>query len=389
MNNFRMQQIHIGIDGNEANVTQRVGINEYAYQILWGLWEAQKHSKAPIVIEVFLKNDPLKTLPPETEIFRYRVLKGRGLWIITRLMPYLFKAAKRLNVFFSPSHYAPIFSPIPVVCSIMDLGYLEFSGQFRKKDFWQLKYWSARSMTISNRIITISESSKRDIVRHYPKFSSKIEVTYLGFEKPKTKLSKSESLKRIKSRYPIKDNYILYLGTLKPSKNVLGLVKAWSQIVNNFPEFSLVIGGKKGWLYSEIFAEIEKLGLKDSVIFTDFIPEEDKAALINGASVFVIPSFWEGFGIDVLTAMSLKVPVVASNAGSLPEVVGDAGIIIDPYNIDTIADGITKVLTMSKKEYNSLVMKGIRQSEKFFWDKTVKETLDILIEVAYARQTRK
>ncbi len=410
MNDFRTKEymaedktIHIGIDGNEANIERRVGVNEYAYQILWGLWrlvdstrekaivpkdrENFQMSKSgyPVVITVFLKYPPGAHMPPATNNFRYKVLGGGGMWIITKLMPHLFLGKEGLDVFFTPSHYIPPLAPQPCVCSIMDLGYLVFSGQFRKYDYWQLRLWSAWSMMRSKRIFAISLSTKDDIVRHYPGYSSKIVVTPLGYDDSiyNERRSKGDLARigEVKKKYSIVNNYILFLGTLKPSKNVEGLVEAWGKIMNKYPDLTLVIGGKKGWLYDSIFEKVKKLGMEDRVVFTDYVDEEDKPYLIKGAHLFVIPSFWEGFGIDALTSMASGVPVIASNKGSLPEVVGDAGVVVSPDDTDDIARGVEKVLAMNKKEYNNLVEKGIKQSKKFSWEKACQKTLDILIKV--------
>ena len=140
----------------------------------------------------------------------------------------------------------------------------------------------------------------------------------------------------------------------------------------------LVIAGKKGWMYESIFQKVKELSLEDKVIFTDFVLEADKPGLIKGAKVFVLPSFWEGFGLDILNAMAAGIPVVASNVGSIPEVVGEAGILVDPNSINSIADGIGKVLSAPKEKYNNIVTLGLIQAKKFSWEKTAKETMRVL-----------
>jgi glycosyltransferase involved in cell wall biosynthesis len=142
----------------------------------------------------------------------------------------------------------------------------------------------------------------------------------------------------------------------------------------------LVIAGKKGWMFEPIFEKVKKLGLTDKVVFTDFIPEEDKPGLIKGAKVFVLSSYWEGFGLDALNAMAAGVPVVVSNVGSLPEVVGNAGVLVDPTNIESISEGIGHVLSLPKSEYNSIVKKGLLQAEKFSWIRTAREVLKICLQ---------
>ena len=369
----------IGIDGNEANVEKRVGVNQYAFELLKNIHKLQEEWKKKHQVIVYLKNKPQKDLPKQNSYWKYKVIKGRGLWIITKLMPNLFLDKGKPDVFFAPSHYLPLFAPCPMICTIHDLGYLKFSEQFRKYDFWQLKIWSAISIFISKAIIAVSNSTKKDIVRHYPFASKKIFITPHGYDKNRfnTKISK-EDVRRVKNKYSIVNDYVLFISTLKPSKNVEGLLEAWKLIIKKRPKIRLIITGKKGWLYESIFEKTNKLGLKDSVIFTGFIPEEDKPALIAGAKVFALPSFWEGFGMDALNAMACGIPVVVSKIEAFREVVGEAGALVDPYDVGSIAENIEKVFSMSKIEYNKLVDRGLAQAKKFSWEKTARKTLAIL-----------
>lgn len=369
----------IGIDGNEANVERRVGVNQYGFELLWSLRKLEKEWAGKHHLIVYLKEKPRADMPGETQNFQYRIISGGRLWILTRLMPNLFFCKPRPDVFFSPSHYTVPFAPMPRVCSIMDLGYLKSTGQFTKKVFWQLKWWSAISIFVSKRIIAISNTTKTDIVRHYPFVKNKIYVTQLAYDKNRfNTLVSAEDVRRIKKRHTIVTDYILFVGTLKPSKNIEGLIEAFSLVTPEFPNIKLVIAGKKGWLYDTIFERVENMGLKDKIVFTDFLSDEDKPALIKGAKVFLLPSFWEGFGLDILSAMACGVPVVASNVGSLPEVMGDAGIMVDPKDINSMASGIKEVLSADKSKYNSLVEKGFKQVSKFSWEETARETLKVI-----------
>lgn len=379
----------IGIDGNEANIKNRVGVNTYAHELLWGFWKLQGEWGNKHKLIVLLKKEPLEDLPSPTNCFEYKVIKGGGGWILKKLTPYIYRHSKQFDLFFSPSHYVPFLAPMPKYCSIMDLGYLEFTGQFMKKDFWQLKLWTAMSIFVSKGVFAISNSTKDDIVRHYPHAGSKTYVTPLAYDSKKFNLNiKNDDVRRIGSRHSIVTDYVLYLGTLKPSKNIDGLVQAFS-IINDkcqMPDgLQLVIAGKKGWMFEPIFKKAKDLGLEDRIIFTDFLPEEEKPALIKGAKVFVLPSFWEGFGLDILNAMACGVPVVASNVGSLPEVVGDAGILVDPKNPESIAEGINKVLSLGKTDYNSMIERGLSQVARFSWEKTARKTLEILTGDKYER----
>jgi len=368
----------IGIDGNEANIENRVGVNQYAYQLLVNLKKLQDKEKTKHEFVIFLKNKPLSDLPHESDSWKYMVLRGKGLWVITRLTPYLLRNKGNIDLFFSPSHYLPPFSRIPMVCSIMDLGYLEFSDQFKKRDFWQLKYWTARSICVAKKVVAISHATKNDIVRHYNCARNKVEVVYLGYNSDVYNNNIDvNDVRRIKNKYAMGQDYLLFLSTLKPNKNIEGLIQSFGLISKKHKNLKLIIAGKKGWLYESIFDLVKKSKLEEKIVFTGFVAEKEKPALIKGAKIFVLPSFWEGFGLDVLSAMACGVPVVVSNRGSLPEVVGKAGKIINPDNIDELSNSMDEILNMSKKAYNKLIKTGYSQATKFSWEKTATETLKI------------
>jgi glycosyltransferase involved in cell wall biosynthesis len=371
--------MNIGIDGNEANIKNRVGVNKYAYEMLIGLQKENEKKVSPNNLIVYLKDEPLKDLPRETKYFSYKIINGGGLWILTRLMPYLWKNPDKIDCLYSPSHYVPMFLSIPRICSIMDLDYLNNSEHFEKKVFWQLKYWTAISIFVSKRILTISDSSKRDIVRHYPFASNKITVTHLGYDRDKFNLNVSNDLvRRVKNRYSIVDDYILFVSTLKPSKNIEGLIDAFASLSSKYPKLSLVVAGKKGWMFEKIYERVEKLNLTKKIIFTDFFSEEERPALMAGCKFYCLPSFWEGFGLEILSAFGCGKPVVVSNVGSIPEVAGEAGIYVDPNDIESIAAGMENVLNMSEKEYNSIVELGFKQAKKFSWEECSKKTLKVI-----------
>ena len=369
----------IGIDGNEANVGERVGVNVYAFELLWSIWKLRKEWGKKHKLIVYLKRPPLADMPKGMQNFRYRIIPGGGAWVITKLMPRLFLDKEKPDVLFSPSHYIPPLAPMPKVCSIMDLGYLEFSGQFKKRDYWQLRVWSAISILLSKAIISISQSTKKDIVRHYPWSSKKVYVTPLAYDKEKINtMVSANDVRRVKNKHTIVGDYILFLSTLKPSKNVEGLLDAFGGVRDVFPDIKLVIAGKKGWLFDSIYEKTKDLGLEKGVIFTGYVAERDKPALIKGAKAFVLPSYWEGFGLDVLTAMASGVPVVVSDVGSLPEVVNGAGIMVDPYKTKSIESGIIKLLSLDNVGYNRYVKAGLTQVKKFSWADTARETLKII-----------
>lgn len=373
--------MRIGIDGNEANLENRVGVNQYAAELLRALEKLPQAKRHEWII--YLKDEPLPHMPKGRGGWRYEVLPGGGLWVLRKLMPHLWFTKIRPDVFFTPSHYAPPFLPMPTVMSVMDLGYLRFPEQLRKNDYYQLKYWGQWSMRRARNILAISESTKKEIIEHYPWTAGKVVVTYPGYDKEKYQVlirqpadKNQKDILKSKKRYGIEGEYILFLSTLKPSKNLEGLLDAFARIGET--DIKLVVAGKKGWLYQSIFKRVKDLGLEKRVIFTDFVPEEDKLSLVGGARLLASPSFWEGFGMHVLEAMALGVPVVVSNVGSLPEIAGDSGVFVDPYNPSGIAQGIQKVISLSETQYNKLKTRVVRQATRFDWLDTAKRTLEVL-----------
>lgn len=370
----------IGIDGNEANVERRVGVNQYAYELLWNFKKLQEKGENDHSFIIYLKSLP-KNLPPENKNWKYIVIPGGRMWILKKLFPRLLMRKEKIDLFFSPSHYLPPISWVPQVCSIMDLGYLKSPEQFKRYDYWQLKLWSAWSMFISKYILTISNATQTDIHKNYPFASKKTRVTLLAGDTTvhQAKVSK-EDMAKVKRNYGIEGEFVLFLGTLKPSKNIEGIIRAWA-LVSKKDRTKLVVAGKKGWLYESVFKLVKKLELEDSVIFTDFVEDKDKPSLVKSARVFVLPSFWEGFGIDVLNAYALGVPAIVSDRGSLPEVAGGVGIYVNPDIPTDIAGAIERVLLMSDKEYNKLSERCKLQAKKFSWEKTAIETLKIITHV--------
>lgn len=385
---YKKNNMIIGIDGNEANLKNRVGVNQYAFELLKHLYillKDRKDSNNPIEVIIFLKEKPIEEMPPQTKFWKYRNLPGKHFWILTKLTPYLIFNSKKINLFFAPSHYLPFLAPVPKVCSIMDLGYLEFSEQFKKYDFWQLKYWSAISIVVAKKIIAISEATKNDIVRHYPFASKKVFVTYPAYDDNRFKYDISENdVRHVKNKYHIVGDYLLFLSTLKPSKNVEGVIDAFNliHITNdlklNFNNLKLVISGKKGWFYEKIFEKVRKLNLEREVIFTDFVPEEDKPQLLKGAKVFISPSYWEGFGLHVLEAMACGIPCVVTRSGSLPEITQDTGVYVETGG-ESIAKGVLEILSLNKVEYKKLSLGVNKKAKLFSWEKCAEETLNILV----------
>ena len=361
----------IALIGYEANVTHRVGSNQYAFELLKALYREDHKNH----YTVFLPSPPLSDLPKPRDNWQYKIVGPKRFWNILGLPLALFRYHPKLDVVFNPGHYCPLFSPAPLVVSIMDLGYLKFPQHFPKVTYWKLKFWTALSIKRAKNLLTISQRTKNDIIKHYQIEPKKITVAYPGYDQDKFKKKVSEQeIKEVKDRYKIKDDYLLFLSTLKPSKNIEGLLEAFAQLKDQ--NLSLVIAGKKGWMFETVFAKVKDLDLVEKVIFTDFVPDDDVPALLTGAKVFVLPSFWEGFGIPVVEAMVVGTPVVVSNVGSLPEVVGEAGVIVDPKSPQDIARGIKEAF----KKREELIGRGFKQVSQYDWGKCARKVLKVLLE---------
>lgn len=228
--------------------------------------------------------------------------------------------------------------------------------------------------------IAVSEHTKKDIMKYLDVPEHKIRVIYEAAD---------ESYKPVKDHSGIKkkyglDKFILSVGTLEPRKNIPNLIKAFGKL--NRRDYKLVITGKKGWKYEEIFRLVESLGLGDRIKFLGYILDEELPALYSAAELFVYPSLYEGFGLPPLEAMACGTPVIVSNRSSLPEVVGDAGILIDPEDTDGIAEAMEKILQQPSLR-KELSEKGLQQAKKFSWSKCASETIELYKQIYLQNQS--
>lgn len=366
----------IGIDGNEANVKNRVGSGQYAFELLKKFAKDKKHN-----FLIYLKDKPFPDLPKESENFKYNIFGPKKFWTQFAL-PLRLIFGKKPDVFFSTAHYAPRFSKVPYIVTIHDLSYLHFPELFKKNDLYQLTNWSKYSIKNAAHIIAVSQNTKEDIVKNYNISPSKITVTYEGYGNTRFKPQSKATIEKTKKKYRIEDDYLIFIGTLQPRKNLERLIEAFGKLILNsqLSTLNLVIVGKKGWMYDQIFEKVKSLNLEKEIIFTDYVPDAELPALISGAKVYILPSLWEGFGIPVIEAQACGIPVIVSKTSSLPEIVGDSGLLIDPESIGSIADGVKKVLT-ENQTYSNLVKKGFENIKRFSWEKCAQETLQVLEKV--------
>lgn len=363
----------IGIDGNEANIQNRVGSNIYAFEVLWHLYKLNVKD----TFSIYLRSKRLSDLPPERENWYYKVFGPQKFWTQFALPVKLYLEKEKPEIFFTPGHYAPRFCPCPSVISILDTSYLLFPDYFRKQDLYQLKSWSAYSIKQAKKIFTISESSKHDLIKYYQLDENRIKVIYPGFDKERFNPNLNEvKTEEIAQKYGLINPYILFVGTLQPRKNVIRLVEAFEKLAisnQQLANYELVIVGKRGWIYDETIKRVNSSSKKDKIKLIGYIEDYDLPYLYKKASCFVLPSLYEGFGIPVAEAMSVGTPVVISDNSSLPEVAGKAGILINPNDITSINSGLEKALTLNPKEKEDIISIGLNQVKKFSWEKSAEQ----------------
>lgn len=237
------------------------------------------------------------------------------------------------------------------------------------------KLFFPRTLKTADKIIADSNSTKQDLIRYFNIPEEKIKVILLAADEKFKPLNKEE-IDEFKQEYNLNFPFILYVGTLEARKNILTLIRAFYTLKKKGINHKLVITGKKGWKYKELFGTIDNLNLQNDIIFTGYVPEEDLPALYNAAELFVYPSIYEGFGLPPLESMACGTPVITSNTSSLPEVVGDAGIMVDPYDVDGLADAMYEVLSIDGLR-EDMIKKGLERAKMFSWKKCAMETLKV------------
>lgn len=316
-------------------------------------------------------------------------------WENTHLPFLLFKL--QADVYFSPSFMLPLFtrnalSPYPqkvraffrklkLITTVPDVIAFLYPEKFTFLMRRRLSLFLPRSMVVADKIITISMASKRDIIRLFNVPEEKIHVVYLGKDSRYSSTGDTAEQERVRKKFNLPEQYILNVGTIEPRKNLPLLFRAYTRLPGNLrQQYKLVIAGGKGWYYNEIFQLVRDLQLQSHVLLTGYVPDEDIAPLYQMASIFVFPSLYEGFGLPVLEAMACGVPVIASNTSSLPEIIGDAGLLINPNDELNLTLLLQTFLTdpYKRQEY---VQRSLNQAEKFSWQRAAEHVLSILSSV--------
>lgn len=272
------------------------------------------------------------------------------------------------------TYMAPPVLPCPLVLSVHDVSYKLFPRYFSPRVRLLLALLVGSSIHRARRVIAISENTRRDIIRFYGVDPERVIVTPLAAS-PDFRPQSAEEIMRVRSAYDLPGDYILAVGNKQPRKNLRRLIRAFAALAPRYPDLTLAIAGQSGWQGSQVEAEVVRCGLVRRVWFTGYVPDADLPALYGGATVFCYPSLYEGFGLPPLEAMGCGVATVTSNTSSLPEVVGDAALTVDPTSGRELAVALDTLLgdPLKRAEY---AKRGLERAAQFSWDRTARLTLD-------------
>ena len=377
----------IGIDIRFLARGTRSGIEEYTINLLSRLLSLDKSIRFKLFYNAFrqieLDYDWLGLPNVELKKFRWpnRFVFDPAAKFLK--LPKIDKLLGGCDVFFAP-HFllSPTSQDCRKVVVFHDLSFEYFPEFFSwRKRFWHSSLSPRQRAKEADKIIAVSHSTKDDLTDLYALPAEKIKVIHSGIESGLEKKEVAGEQKiLIRKKYNLPENFILYFGTLEPRKNLVGLIQSYEifrRQTGSDKKYSLVLAGNSGWLCDDIFVQARKSDFAQDIIFAGFVDPTDKVYLYDLASLFVYPSFFEGFGFPPLEAMACGVPVICSHTSSFPEVVSQAALTVDPYNFDEIAWAMKEVLT-DKELGQDLVKDGLIRAKNFSWDKCARETLDYL-----------
>ena len=289
---------------------------------------------------------------------------------------YLARRKFGLDVLHSPDFLPPFRRNCRSIITIHDLAFLLYP-HFLTKDSARYYGQIDEAVRRTDAIIAVSEATKDDIVRLLGVPESRVTVVYEAASSVFRPIDKQQAGSHVRERFGVRGDYAFFISTIEPRKNVPTLLKAFRKLLNDYRlDLQLVLAGEKGWLYDEVFQLVTDLDLVDHVVFAGRVSTSELVSLYNAAQVLVAPSIYEGFGLTPLEAMACGTPAIVSNVSSLPEVVGDAGLLVDPYDVEQLAVAMWRAVTDSELR-KSLITKGLKRASFFSWDRAARETLEL------------
>lgn len=282
----------------------------------------------------------------------------------------------RADLVHAPAHVAPLAAPCPSVVTFHDLSFFVLPGAFNRSNRAYLQLFSRLTARRARRFIAVSESTRQDLIRWLGVSPNSIAVVPNGVDPDFRPEPDQRRIAEFRRTHGLPDRFILYLGTLEPRKNLPALLRAYARARLQGLNAPLVLAGGPGWGVETILKEIEDLDLQKHVRLTGYVASDERALWYNAATLFAYPSLYEGFGLPVLEAMACGTPVVASNRSSLPEVVGDAGILIDPSDTAGLADALLDLLRDDERR-SHLSDRGLVRARRFTWDAAARATRQV------------
>lgn len=328
--------------------------------------------------KLFGFNFGIKSINQKTYVYPKLFQRGINLlWRIIKFPPVNVFLGKTDQFLFLNFVDFPVFAKRKILM-IPDMSFIKFPQFTEKKNLKFLRKGVERSLRKADIILTISENAKDEICEHYGLNRSLVEVVYPGCPNKVTIIKDKKNIDEAKNKYKIDSQYILFFGTIEPRKNLKRLIEAYWSLPDSLKEnYKLVLAGGKGWYHNEIFDIVKEKKLENRVIFTGYIDENDRSAIYSGASLFVLPSLYEGFGLPVLEAFACGVPVVCSDASSIPEVGGDAVLYFNPSSTEEMVTIISSAL-LDNNLKKKLVSKGFERLKLFSWENSIKKMINII-----------
>lgn len=357
----------IGIDASRMARVHRTGTEQYTARLLEALVRLPTAHRLTLYFNQ--PPIPMPAWPPHVTV---REMPFPRFWTHLRLS---WEMARRPpDLLFVPAHVLPLVRPRRTVVTIHDLGYLYFPQAhppLRRLELHLSTLWNAR---VADRVIAVSRATKDDLVRRYRIPAERIRVVYHGVEER----FRPTPDPAVPARYGLPARYFLYLGAIHPRKNLERLLEAYAGLPKEAPP--LVLAGLRGWYFERIFSAIAALGLGKRVLLPGYIADEDVPAVLSAALALVYPSLYEGFGLPALEAMACATPVIASATSSLPEVVGEAGLLVDPLSVEELRTAMARLLADDGLR-EELGRRGRERARSFTWERCAQETLEVLEEV--------
>lgn len=369
--------MHIGLNAHLLSLAatyRNAGINRYIYNLLLNLPLVDGDNRYTVFLgerrfpahpHLTIRTSRLSTMRPPVRIFWEQVLQPLALKM------------EKIDLLHSLAFVIPLTSTCPAVVTVYDLSFLLYPDRFKPFRRLYLSLFTRLSVRRAKGIIAISENTRRDVMRLLQVPAHKIEIAYPGVDESYHPLP-PEEIESFRQRRGLPRRVILFVGTLEPRKNIGHLLEVYKRLIRQTPEAEnqpkLVIVGAKGWFYEEIFARVETLNLKDQVILPGYVPHEELPLWYNVADVFVYPSLYEGFGLPPLEAMACGTPAIVADTSSLPEVVGQAGLIVPPQDVDVWVEAIREVLD-DEALRQTMRQQGLSQAARFSWTRMAQQTV--------------